>query len=184
MPQPHDELSDPELRCLARRAEWRDPEAVAELAEKGGRAAIPALQDLVRLGCKDVPGNFNTVRGAARTALAMLGDRSEFNVIVQQLKTWDYVDALLKLRYIGTREAVDAITMNIGETGFLNNKETLYQIQLQRQRNQFMACLGQMVKNFPLSSRDSYTDHDVEIWRSWWAKNGDHAELAVIRNVP
>lgn len=184
--EPHRKLADPELRCLAVRAEWNSAEAVALLAEEGGTPVIPVLRDLVQLGYKDEIGNFSTVRGAARTTLAMLGDRSEFDAIVQELKSSDYVDALFKLRYIGTRQAVDAVTMNIGEIGFITSDRLVpsdYKAQVERHRSQFMTVLAQMTKKPPLAEKDSYTDEDVEIWTAWWAKNRDHAELALSRTV-
>ncbi len=181
--EPHHKLSDPNLRCLAIRAEWHRVEAVALLAETGGASVIPVLQDLVRLGYKDELGNFSTVRGAARTALAMLGDRSEFAAIVQQLRSSDYVDALLKLRYIGTKQAVEAITTNIGETAYItrNGKPSDYEGQVRRHRNEFLTVLAQMVKDSPLKEKDSYSDQDVELWKVWWTKNREGAELAVAR---
>ena len=178
--EPHRKLSDPNLRCLAVRAEWHDPEAVALFAEAGGPSAISVLQDLVHLGYKDELGSFNSVRGAARTALAMLGDSSEFDAIVQQLKSWDYVDALLKLRYVGTKHAVDAITMNIGEIAYITSNRIVpydYDAQVRRHRNEFLSTLAQMAPGSPLTQKDLYTDHDVELWKDWWAKNKNKAEL-------
>jgi len=181
MVEPHRKLADPNLRCLAIRAEWHRVEAVALLAEAAGASVMPVLRDLVRLGYKDELGTFNTVRGAARTALAMLGDRSEFDTIVQQLRSSDYVDALLKLRYIGTREAVEAITTNIGETAYItrNGKPSDFEGQVRRHRNEFLTVLAQMVKDSPLKEKDSYSDQDVELWKSWWTKNRESAELVV-----
>jgi hypothetical protein len=165
------------------RAEWHRVEAVALLAEAGRTSVIPVLRDLVRLGYKDELGNFNTVPGAARTCLAMLGERSEFDAIVQELRSWDFVDALLKLRYIGTSEAVDAITVNLGETAYISRygKPTDYDAKVTHRRKEFLTVLAQMVKDSPLTEKDSYSDRDVEQWKAWWAKNRERAELVVIR---
>jgi hypothetical protein len=184
MVEPHRKLSDPNLRCLATRAEWHRVEAVALLAEEGGTSVIPALRELVQLGYKDELGNFSTVRGAARTALAMLGDRSEFDAILQELRSHDYVDGLLKLRYIGTRTAVDAITINLGETAYITSDRNSndYKAQVKLRRYEFLGTLAQMVRNSPLMEKDSYTEGDVELWKNWWAKNRDHAELALKRS--
>lgn len=184
MVEPHRKLSDPNLRCLAIRAEWHRVEAVALLAEEGGTPVIPVLRGLVQLGYKDELGNFSTVRGAARTALAMLGDRSEFDAIVQELRSHDYVDALLKLRYIGTKAAVDVITINLGETTYITSDRNSndYKAQIKLRRNECLGTLSQMVRNSPLMEKDSYTEGDVELWKNWWAKNRDHAELALKRS--
>lgn len=144
----HSLFSDPNLRCLASRAEWQRVEAVALLAEEGGTAALPALRELVRLGYKDELGRFDSIPGAARTALAMLGERSEFEAIVQELLSWEYVDALLKLRYIGTKEAVDVITANLTDTAYMtkNGIPYDYEGQLKRHRKEFLTVLSQMVR--------------------------------------
>lgn len=185
--EPHRRLTDPNLRCLALRAEWQRPEAVALLAEAGGASVIPVLRDLARLGYKDDVGAFNTVRGAARTALAMLGDSSEFDTIVQQLRSRDFIDALLKLRYIGTRQAVDVITLNIEEVTYTSRSKTTakdkdFDAEVGRHRREFLATLAQMVRNYPLTEKNSYTAQDIELWRAWWVKNHDHAELAATRH--
>jgi hypothetical protein len=62
----------------------------------------------------------DTIRGRAQTALAKLGDDEEFKAIVGELENPGSVDAVLKLQYIGGRDAASAMLESLKGANFLS----------------------------------------------------------------
>jgi len=115
-------VSDPYLKCLARKVEWGYPDAILAIAAFGGEAAQPILQQFPRPSAGspmgfaaaygslfERGGSWATVQGNTQVALAQLGDREMFDQIVSELSDKYAYEAVRKLEFIGGKRAVDAL---------------------------------------------------------------------------
>jgi len=115
-------VTDPYLRCLARKVEWGYPDAILAIAAFGGEAALPILRQFPRPSAGDPMGFASAygtlferrglwanVQGNTQVALAQLGDREMFEQIVSELSDNYAYEAVRKLEFIGGKQAVDAL---------------------------------------------------------------------------
>jgi hypothetical protein len=123
-------VSDPYLKCLARKVEWGYPDAILGIAAFGGDAALPILRQFPRPSAGDPmgfgavgygtlferPGLWTAVQGNTQVGLAQLGDREMFEQIVSELSGKNAYEAARKLEFIGGEQAVDALIHSLDMT--------------------------------------------------------------------
>jgi hypothetical protein len=122
-------VSDPYLKCLARKVEWGYPDAILAIAAFGGESALPILRQFPRPSAGaamgfaaaygtlfERPGLWATVQGNTQVALAQLGDREMFDQIVSELSNKNAYEAVRKLEFIGGKQAVDALIHSLDMT--------------------------------------------------------------------
>lgn len=174
------DLQDPYLRCLARKVEWGFPEAILDLGAAGNSQAIPALRRLTRMGDQRLRvSGINTVRGRAQAALAKLGDLEEFKAIADELESPGCFDAVIKMKYVDGRKAVEALIESLKGANFLSAypdykndgrnapRKRLGHDQAITNTLAKMAVAPPGIAGKPASKR---------MWLMWWAKNGETAE--------
>jgi hypothetical protein len=124
------EVSDPYLKCLARKVEWGYPDAILAIAAFGGDAALPILRQFPQPSAGDPmgfgalgygtlfdrPGLWTAVQGNTQVGLAQLGDREMFEQIVTELSGKYAYEAVRKLEFIGGRQAVEALIDSLDMT--------------------------------------------------------------------
>jgi hypothetical protein len=130
-------VSDPYLRCLARRVEWGYPDAILDIATFGGPAAGLILRDFPRpspgepMGARSLfpeivdqeegrPRRDREIQGNLQAALGLLGDRQMLGQIAAEINEFpihfDYIpyEALRKLKFIGGKPAVEILIAALG----------------------------------------------------------------------
>lgn len=134
-------VSDPYLKCLARKVEWGYPDAILAIAAFGGDSPLPILRQFPRPSAGDPMGFaaaygtiferrglWANVQGNTQVALAQLGDREMFDQVVSELSGKYAYEAVRKLEFIGGKQAVDALIhsldMNEEVARKLQNLET------------------------------------------------------------
>jgi hypothetical protein len=123
------DVSDPYLKCLARKVEWGYPDTILAIAAFGGESAVPILQRFPRPSPGDPMGFaaayrtifesrglWANVQGNTQVALAQLGDREMFDQIVSELNDKYAYEAVRKLEFIGGKQAVDALIHSLDMT--------------------------------------------------------------------
>ncbi|MGD0426077.1 MAG: hypothetical protein ABSC10_05095 [Candidatus Acidiferrales bacterium] len=123
-------VSDPYLKCLARKVDWGYPDAILAIAAFGGEAALPILWQFPRPSTGDPmgfgavgygtifdrPGLWTAVQGNTQVGLAQLGDREMFDQIVSELSGKYAYEAVRKLEFIGGKQAVEALIHSLDKT--------------------------------------------------------------------
>ena len=127
-------VSDPYLRCLARRVEWGYPDAILDIATSGQQSALSILKEFPSpsggepMGARmlfpeivsqeeGIPRRDQEIQGNLEAALGLLGDQQALDRIASEIKDYpirfEYVpyEALRKLKFIGGKPAV-AILIN------------------------------------------------------------------------
>jgi hypothetical protein len=130
-------VSDPYLRCLARRVEWEYPDAILDIAIFGGPAAGLILRDFPRaspgepMGARSLfseiaeqeegrPRRDREIQGNLQSGLGFLGDQQMLGQIAAEINEFlihfDYVpyEALRKLKFIGGKSAVEILIAALG----------------------------------------------------------------------
>lgn len=130
-------VSDPYLRCLARRVEWGYPDAILDIATFGGEAARPILNEFPRplagepMGARSlfpeivaqeegIPRRDCEIQGNLQAALGSLGDRQMLGQIAAEINEFpirfEYFpyEGLRKLRFIGGRLAAQILVADLG----------------------------------------------------------------------
>jgi len=111
-------VSDPYLKCLARRVEWGYPDAILAIAASGNNSAASVLRQFpsptqsALMGFeRSVPFNahWSLIQGNVQVALAQLGDREMFDHIVSELGGAFAYESVRKLEFLGGKPAVDAL---------------------------------------------------------------------------
>ena len=111
-------VSDPYLKCLARRVEWGYPDAILAIAASGNNLAASILRQFPSPTQNDLMGfevsvpfnaHWSLIQGNVQVALAQLGDREMFDRIVSELSGGFAYQSVRKLEYIGGKPAVDAL---------------------------------------------------------------------------
>jgi hypothetical protein len=111
-------VSDPYLKCLARRVEWGYPDAILAIAASGNNSAATVLRQFpsptqrALMGFeRSVPFNphWSLIQGNVQVALAQLGDREMFDHIVSELGGAFAYESVRKLEFLGGKPAVDAL---------------------------------------------------------------------------
>jgi hypothetical protein len=111
-------VSDPYLKCLARRVEWGYPDAILAIAASGNNSAASVLgqfpsptQNALMGFERSVPFNahWSLIQGNVQVALAQLGDREMFDHIVSELGGAFAYESVRKLEFLGGKPAVDAL---------------------------------------------------------------------------
>jgi len=111
-------VSDPYLKCLARRVEWGYPDAILAIAASGNNSAASVLRQFpsparnALMGFeRSVPFNahWSLISGNVQVALAQLGDREMFERIVSELGSAFAYESVRKLEFLGGKPAVDAL---------------------------------------------------------------------------
>jgi hypothetical protein len=115
--------------------------------------------------------------------LAKRGDQQEFEKIVAELNTMQYVDAIPKLIYIGNLKSVSALIESMDLVNFLvARRKTLtkqiYDIETNRYLKFVFAALAAMVKTPPVAAQAPPTKENIERWKQWWEKGQTAASLS------
>ncbi len=108
-------LQEPYEQCLARKVEWGFDMALIDLAATGDQNLVGPIQKLGRMGypyegfieSKGLPTFIWSRRDYVETSLALLGDDSQFKIIVKHLNTSSFQTEIQKLEIIGGRRAVE-----------------------------------------------------------------------------
>jgi hypothetical protein len=112
------DVSDPYLKCLARRVEWGYPDAILAIAASGNNSAASILRQFpsptqnALMGFeRSVPFNahWSLIEGNVQVGLAQLGDREMFDRIVSELGGAFAYESVRKLEFLGGKPAVDAL---------------------------------------------------------------------------
>jgi len=130
-------VSDPYLRCLARRVEWGYPDAILDIATFGGQAARPILNEFPRplagepMGARSLfpeivsqeeglPRRDREIQGNLQAALGRLGDRqmleqvaAEINEFPIRFEYFPY-EGLRKLKFIGGKPVAEILIASLG----------------------------------------------------------------------
>jgi len=127
-----EDVADPYLQCLVRKAEWGFPDAILDISSSHKPDAVAVLNEFPTpkpgqpMGARKLfseisrseDGRLDPARemqGNIEVALAMLGDEQMAAQIHSELEdfpyNWDYVplEAVRKLKYIGGWRAVDTL---------------------------------------------------------------------------
>lgn len=186
-----EDVSDVHLRCLARKVEWGFPNAILEIGATDNALAESILRRFPRDSGR---GN---IESNLEAALARLGDQGEFNRIAQELRPDSSTDPIGKLRYIGGRNAVealiDALRVQPQSVGVMAPESSTQKAKRKKPRQSLndrilternenfqksiLAALASMVKNPPLSDTASPSTENIERWKDWWAKNRETAQF-------
>jgi hypothetical protein len=204
---PYTNVSDPYLRCLARRVDWGFADAILEIADRPGKSGLDLLRRFPRPTAAEPWG---TIPGNLDVALAKQGDREALDRIIDELNHGASLDALRKLVYVGGADSASALVDLLGvPTRDLENAKTRrdtcvttfsgpeWKDKKQRDFNltrcadsyetamkdyqahtqSLLGALAQMVKNPPLPASALPTAENFQKWREWWAKNKDTAQF-------
>ena len=170
---------DPYLQCLARKVEWGVPDALLDLDASGKDGALTGVLKGLAGPESAEESAFHTVRGDAQTILAKRGDKQEFEKIVAELNTTQYVDAIPKLLYIGNLKSVGVLIDSLDLTNFFTAREKmspkLYASETDRYLKFVFAALAAMAKTPPVTAQAPPTKENIERWKQWW-KKGQTAE--------
>ncbi len=110
-------VTDPYLRCLARRVDFGYADAILAIAAKGGDAALPILRQFPKPSEPEAMGfavttvfgeHWQDIQGNVQVALAQLGDEEMFQQIVDELNQGIY-ESVRKLEFLGGKRAVEAL---------------------------------------------------------------------------
>ncbi len=155
-------VSDPYLKCLARKVDWGYPDAILAIGAFGGNAAqsilrefpSPSAGDPMGFGAVgygtifDRPGLWAAVQGNTQVALAQLGDREMFEQIVSELGGKYAYEAVRKLEFIGGKQAVNTLIQSLDMTEEVarksQNLETPQRAYLPIWRASAWAVLGEI----------------------------------------
>jgi hypothetical protein len=116
------EVTDPYLRCLARRVDWGFPDAILAIAANGGDQALPILRKFPRPWKPEMMGyavsapfnpDWPTIQGNVQVALAQSGDEAVFGQIVAELSGGTPYQSVRKLQYLGGKRSVDALVNSL-----------------------------------------------------------------------
>lgn len=130
-------VSDPYLRCLARKVEWGYPDAILDIATFGGNSAEPILREFPRpspgepMGARSLfpeivgqeegrPSRDREIQGNLQAALGLLGDRAMLDQTAEEINEFpihfEYFpyEGLRKLRFIGGRHAAEILIAALG----------------------------------------------------------------------
>jgi hypothetical protein len=168
-------------QCLGRKVDWGLADALLDLDNSDKEGALTGFfRDLVGPGPSEV-SEFHTVRGNAQTILAIRGDKQEFEKIIAELNTTQYVDAIPKLLYMGNLKSAGALIESMDLTNFLAaSKKTLTKQTYDNEANRYLkfvfAALAAMVKTRPVTAQAPPTKENIELWKQWW-KKGPTAEI-------
>jgi hypothetical protein len=111
-------VTDPYLKCLARRVEWGYPDAILAIAASGNSSATSILRQFPSPGQnalmgfeRSVPFNahWSLIEGNVQVGLAQLGDHEMFDFIVSELGGGFAYESVRKLEFLGGKLAVDAL---------------------------------------------------------------------------
>ena len=159
-------------QCLARKVEWGFDMALIDLAATGDRNLVGPIQKLGSMGypyegfigSKGLPTFIWLRHDYVETSLAMLGDDSQFNIIVKHLNTNSFETEIQKLEIIGGRRAVEAL---INSSNYFNAVWG----------RPFLNALPQMVENPPLPPDATLSAENITKWKNWWAENRSKAKF-------
>jgi len=130
-------VSDPYLRCLARRVEWGYPDAILDIATFGGQRAELILREFPQpspgeqMGARSLfpeivgqeegrPRRDREIQGNLQVALGLLGDRLMLGQIAEEVNEFpirfDYIpyEGLRKVKFIGGKPAVQILIAALG----------------------------------------------------------------------
>jgi hypothetical protein len=167
-------------QCLARKIDWGFPDALLDLDNSDKEERFTQFfRDLAGPGLPGVSA-FHTIRGNAQTILAKRGDKQEFEKIVAEFNTMQYVDAIPKLLYMGNLKSVGVLIESMDLANFLaGGRKTLtkqiYDIEANRYLKFVFAALAAIAKSPPVSAQAPPTKENIERWKQWW-KKGQTAE--------
>jgi hypothetical protein len=162
-------------QCLARKVGWGFADALLDLDNSDKEGALTGFfRDLAGPESAETPA-FHTVRGNVQTILAKRGDKQEFEKIIAELNTTQYVDAIPKLLYIGNLKSVGALIESMDLVNFLAaGRKTLTKQTYDAEANRYLkfvfAALGAMVKTPPVMAQSPPTKESIERWKQWWKK--------------
>lgn len=112
-------VSDPYLKCLARRVEWGYPDAILAIAASGNNSAASILRQFPSPTQNALMGfaqsspfsnrHWSLIEGNVQVALAQLGDQEMFDHIVSGLGGAFAHESVRKLEFLGGKPAVAAL---------------------------------------------------------------------------
>jgi HEAT repeat protein len=160
-------------------SEHGDRRAILELGRLGDKSAIPFLSRIAQQPDKQ----FHSAAANARMALAKLGLQSEFDGIVNELRSDDPAEqhnAVQKLEYINGPQAIRTLIGLLEYTEWRVGKRVLGpngeppkdKLIYVPQSYAAMQALARIVPNPPVQPGTEPTDALVPVWRKWWADVG------------
>lgn len=160
---------NPRLECLARKVEWGFPYAIFDMTEVAGDKLAPTLRSLSNIGENTYrTSRLGTVRGNAQTALAIIGDKDEFEAIVRELDTEDYADAVSKLQLVGGQAGVEALIQGFDSAGYedFQARNGVSSASVANRRVAISSALASLIVFPPQTKAPA-----PETWHTWWQKN-------------
>ena len=179
------EITDPELRCLARDVEWGLPNAILKMASSHNPLVVSVLQKFDR-GVGGEP--MGTLPGNVQVALAKLGDERAFAGIVGELNENSEFTSVEKLKFVGGQKAVNVLVGALGTSASASpdapnheNRSSSLSTDTKVRRNleyqiSILEALTRLVKNPPLTESEA-TPENIQKWKLWWARNKDQAQF-------
>jgi hypothetical protein len=168
------DVDGPQAKCWVRLAEWKFKDAVPRLYQLLGIRSVPVLQKIASYGPKERACSLEEFCGVVETVLAKAGDKEQFQHIVDKLNSTDFDDAVVKLAYVGGKDAVEALIDALDLHLFLHGtprSTTYFKNESLRFRRHVLSALPSLVKAAPLPASALPTDENAEKWRTWWAAN-------------
>jgi hypothetical protein len=162
-------------QCLGRKVDWGLADALLDLDNSDKEGALTGFfRDLAGPGPAEVSA-FHTVRGNAQTILAKRGDKQEFEKIIAELNSTQYVEAIPKLLYMGNLKSVGVLIESMDLVNFLAaGRKTLTKQTYDNEANRYLtfvfAELAAMVKTPPVTAQAPPTKENIERWKQWWKK--------------
>ncbi len=164
-------LQNPYEQCLARKVEWGFDLALVDLAASGDQRLVDPIRKLGAMGypyegyigTKGPPSFIWLRHDYVETALAILGDDSQFKIIVKHLNTNSFQTEIQKLEIIGGRRAVEAL---INSSNYFNAVWG----------RPFLNALPQMVEDPPLPPDAKLSAENIRKWKDWWVQNMSKAK--------
>ena len=165
-------LQDAYEQCLAHKVEWGFDMALVDLAATGDQSLMGPIKKLGTMGypyegyigTKGPPTFIWLRHDYVETSLAMLGDDSQFRIIVKHLNSNSFQTEIQKLQIIGGSRAVEAL---INASRYFNGVWG----------RPFLKALPQMVENPPLPPDATLSAENITRWKNWWAENKSRAKF-------
>ena len=166
-------VSDPQLRCLARMAEWGWPEAVMQMTELPGKEKDVA--SILKTFQRASQRQFGTMSGTIEAVLFRLGDEAALEELTRNLsvkESYARERAIEKIRIANTKAGIEALL------GAFDAKDAeIPKSELDKFRERILNALSQMVENPPLGMGAAPTPENYLKWKEWWANKKDTAIL-------
>lgn len=165
--------------CLVRKINWGFSDAILDLAVNNDRRPMAILKELTRVGNRETRTSaFDTTRGKAQVALAMLGDSDEFDAIANELDTSQYPYAITKLEFIGGKKAAQVLVHGLESNSAFSGQswpEWRLSEEKKKRNDLIIAALNKIVL-IPRKSADKPEGRGE--WIVWWEKKNNIVRFA------